>query len=196
MKISAILQKMSFLQFVDKRDWIDGGPHPMFRVSSALYEVLLSEIMRGAASALENKEAGGQLHALGREMMAKFAGGLVKGWDDGDDICPPWFGPHPHWQWDFAQMVPDTAPAVSGDMLSRLAQPSVAVDEMPGAFRDLLLANVIRTAACLTSDQGYSERLKGIGEQLVGGVAGSKSKAFDEYCATPVKPRHARIVRG
>jgi|GEM_PF-3579772 len=196
MGIAAILHKTAFLQFVDKRDWIDGGPHPMFRISSSLYELLLSEIVRSAASATENKEIGKQLRSLGKEMMMKASGGLLAGWEEGDDICPPWFGPHPipHFQ-DAVFTVPDTAPALSSQVWKGINQTSTFLDDYSGAFKDMILANIVRVSATLTSDPHFSGKLKEIGEQLVANLAGTKNRLYDDYCGTPVKPRHIGLSR-
>lgn len=188
MKVSVVLEKMSFLQVLEKRDWIDGGPHPMYRVSSAMYEVMLAQVVRNIAPLLQNRMFGKQLHELGHEMVRQASHGVVAGWEDGDDICPPWRGPH--W-WQFGT-VPDTAPALGGEGLD--LQASALLDELPGGVRDVALATAIRAAARLTSDEKSSAALKALGEQIVEGVAG-KSALFDDYCGTPVTPRPPRLTR-
>jgi hypothetical protein len=187
-KLNVILEKVSFLQFLDKRDWIDGGPHPMFRVSSALYEVMIAQVIRSVAPLLQDRGLGKQLHELGHAMVSQFSKGIVAGWEDGDDICPPWPWPRP-WR---VGTVPDTAPALSHDGLGEVTVVA-SLDELPGAVRDVVLASVIRTAARLTSDGNLSLALKRLGEQVIEGVAGAKNALFDDYCGTPVKPRHVRI---
>jgi hypothetical protein len=181
-----ILEKASFLQVLEKRDWIDGGPHPMYRVSSALYEVMVAQVIRGVAPLLQNRELGKQLHEIGHAMVRQFSGGIVAGWEDGDDICPPW--PRP---W-YVGTVPDTAPAFPHDGFNDALAAS-QLGEIPGAVRDVVLATVIRTAATLTSDAKLSQALKSLGEHVIEGAAGTKSALFDDYCGTPVKPRHVRI---
>jgi len=186
--LKMILEKASFLQVLDKRDWIDGGPHPMFRVSSALYEVMVAQVIRGVAPLLQNRELGKQLHEIGHTMVRQFAGGIVAGWEEGDDICPPWPWP---WPWRLGT-VPDTAPALPHDGFADAIAAS-QLGEIPGVVRDVVLATVIRTAATLTSDAKLSQALKGLGEHVIEGAAGAKSALFDDYCGTPVKPRHVRI---
>jgi hypothetical protein len=189
MKVNVILEKVSFLQLLDRRDWIDGGPHPMYRVSSAMYEMMLAQVLRSIAPLLQDRALGKQLHELGHTMVQHSSHGLVAGWEDGDDICPPWPWP---WPPGWLGTVPDTAPALGGQGVDLRAMS--LLEDMSGAVRDVVLATSSRAAARLTSDEKLSLALKVLGEQIVERAAG-KGALFDDYCGTPVKPRPPRLAR-
>jgi len=184
-KVNGILEKMAFLQLLDKRDWIDGGPHPMYRVSSAIYEMMVAQVVRSIAPLLGQRELGASLHEVGRAVAGHASRGMIAGWEDGDDICPPIDWPH---GWHVGT-TPDGGPAVVGTVPD--TAPAL-LEHLSGGVRDLVLASAIRTAAGLVSDEKLSLALKQVGEQVVERVAG-KGALFDDYCGTPVRPRPPKL---
>jgi len=114
---------------------------------------------------------------------------LPAGWEDGDDICPPWHfrvpppppprgeGPQPD-PWRFA---PDPYP---WHLLGPDASPWL--EHATAAMKDITLALAIRDLASVTTIEKISSTLKEVGELVAKQASG---RVFDEYCGTPVKPR-------
>lgn len=181
MKNNLILQKVDFLYGTLHPDWVDGGPGqpggPLF--SSAIVDVMLASLLREIGTKIQNQELGGTIVTLGKEMVANAAQGLVNGWEDGDDICPPWPFPFP---WPFPWPI---KPDPREDPL-----PEPWLERISNSMQDLVLAHAMRDIASLTNNEKFSMEVKNLGEKVVQDVSG---KLFDEYCGTPVKPR--RIPR-
>jgi len=171
-----ILQKVSFLRGVLNPDWVDGNPGqpgPIFRAAIADYAV--AEIARDIGQHISNRELGATLLSASRELAKQSAAGIVSAYDEGDDICPPWYWgrpiPHPH----------DPGPLTSLE-----PEPSPWMQHLPPAFNDVLLATALRQLASLTTNVAASGAMKEVGEAI---VKGASSRLFDEYCGTIVKPR-------
>ena len=87
------------LQFVNipPEAWDFIFPHgPVFK-SIAIREHILSTLVRDIAVQVSDKELAGKVKAAGVEMVKFSAANLVNGWEDGDDLCPP-YPPFP-WPW-------------------------------------------------------------------------------------------------
>src|SRR5262249_40696081 len=182
MNTSIILTKTATLAFIDKRDWVDGGPHSWGRISSSMFEVMLSQVVREAASKLNNRAAAVQVRDLGRKLFERGSKGSIVGWEDGDDICPPW-KPWPHFPAFVPFPFPSPGPGPDPDPwpIDQLT----FVDVLPAAVQDVLIAGAIRQAASLTSDKELSEGLKQASEGIMKGL-GATGALFDEFCGTPV----------
>jgi hypothetical protein len=175
MSIPLILEKVWFLRGVLNPDWVDGNPGqpgPIYRVAIADYAI--AEIARSISQNLSNRELGAKLAAAGRELAQESAKGLMSSYDEGDDICPPWYWnkpiPHPH----------DTGP------WSLDPVPVPWLQHLNPALNDVLLATALRQLASLTTNVRASALMKEIGEAV---VKGASSRMYDEYCGTAVKPR-------
>ncbi len=173
---SLILEKVSFLRGVLNPDWVDGGPGqpgPILRVAVADYAV--AEVARTIGQNLSNRELGTKLQTAGRELAQESSRGLVSSYDEGDDICPPWYWgrpvPHPHDPGPLSFLEPDPHPWLQ---------------HLTPALNDVLLATALRQLASLTTNAKASAAMKEIGEAV---VKGASSRMYDEYCGTPVKPR-------
>ena len=99
MNIPLILEKVSFLKGLLDPNWVDGGPGqpgPVYRVAMADYVV--AELARGISQNVSNQEIGARLLAVGKDLAAQSSAGMTASFDEGDDICPPWYwnGPVPH----------------------------------------------------------------------------------------------------
>lgn len=175
MNTSVILQKVSFLHGLIDPSWIDGNPGqpgPIFRTAMADYVV--AELLRDISTKLHNRELATKVHNIGKELVTASSQGFAAGWEDGDDICPPYFGhgPRPH-----GDVVLVTGPS-----------PEPWLEHLTPAMNDIVLAHALRELASLTSNEKASNAMRQVGETIV--KAGS-SKLFDEYCGTPVKPHVA-----
>ena len=70
------------------------------RFSSYTKEYAMAGVVRDIAQALPDKTLQKKLLVAGRSMVEYSSKGLINGWEEGDDICPPYFHhfpwPHPH----------------------------------------------------------------------------------------------------
>lgn len=172
MKTSLILQKVSFLHGLIDPNWVDGNPGqpgPIFR--TALADYVVAELLRDISVNLHDRELAGKVRNIGKELASASSHGLTAGWEDGDDICPPWFGhgPRPH----------QDVVLVAGP------SPEPWLQHVTPAMNDIVLAHALRELASLTSSEKASQGIKQVGESI---IKGASSKLFDEYCGTPVKP--------
>ena len=170
MKTNLILQKVSFLHGMIDPSWIDGNPGqpgPIFRTAMADYVV--AELLRDISVNLQDRELAKKVHDTGKELVSSSAHGLAAGWEDGDDICPPWFkgGPRPH-----------------GEELAFASRPELWLEHVSSAMNDIVLAHALRELASITSSEKASNGIRQAGETI---VKAASSKLFDEYCGTPVK---------
>src|SRR6185503_13360331 len=177
MKTNLILQKVSFLHGLIDPNWIDGNPGqpgPIFR--AALTDYVVAELLRDISVNLHNRELATKVHNIGKELVSTSSQGLAAGWEDGDDICPPFkVGPRPH-----------------GDTLSLTdPHPEPWLEHITPAMNDIILAHALRELASLTSNEKVSNGIRQVGETI---VKAASSKLFDEYCGTPVKP-HVPVPR-
>lgn len=172
MKTNVILQKVSFLHGMIDPSWIDGNPGqpgPIFR--TAMTDLVVAELLRDISVNLQDRELATKVHSIGKDLVSGSSHGLAAGWEDGDDICPPWFkgGPRPH-----------------GDTLSLTApQPEPWLEHTTPAMNDIVLAHALRELASLTTSEKASNGIKQVGETI---IKAASTKLFDEYCGTPVKP--------
>jgi hypothetical protein len=171
MKTNLILQKVSFLHGLIDPSWIDGNPGqpgPIFR--TAMTDYVVAELLRDISVNLQERDLATKVHNIGKELVSASSHGLTAGWEDGDDICPPFkVGPRPR-----------------GDTLSLTApQPEPWLEHITPAMNDIVLAHALRELASLTSSEKASNGIRQVGETI---VKAAGSKLFDEYCGTPVKP--------
>jgi hypothetical protein len=174
MSLSLILQKVAFLHATINPDWVDGNPGqpgPIFR--SAIADYVVAGLLRDISRLVTEKESAGTIRAIGRDLVAGASGGLVAGWEDGDDICPPYPFPFPHpWQFVFTPQ-----------------QEALRVEHFGPVMTNIVLAYALRQLASLTSSERASAAIQQVGQSI---VQGASSRLFDEYCGTPVKP-HVQI---
>ncbi len=185
MGTSLILQKIHFLRGVIDPDTVDGNPGqpgPIFRTAIANYVV--AEILRDIGENLKDKTLTAQIHGIGKELAAESSKGLLSAWEDGDDICPPYFH-------HFPIPKPGPQPDPWRQLFNLTAHPDPLLDHATPALNDVALAIAIRQLASLTTSEKASAALKQVGETI---VKGASSKLFDEYCGTPVKP-HVPLPR-
>jgi hypothetical protein len=93
MKISSLLTKINFLgQFIPEiYDVIPKGP---LKVSPAIREYMAATLVREIAEHLDD-QLKAELQGIGKRMVETASKGLIAGWEDGDDICPPFPFPWP-----------------------------------------------------------------------------------------------------
>jgi hypothetical protein len=177
MKTNLILQKVSFLHGMIDPSWIDGNPGqpgPIFQ--TAMADLVVAELLRDISANLQDRELATKVHNIGKELVSGSSHGLAAGWEDGDDICPPWFkgGPRPH-----------------GEELTFGPRPEPWLEHVTPAMNDIVLAHALRELASLTSSEKASHRIRQLGETIIKAASG---KLFGEYCGTTVKP-HVPVPR-
>lgn len=93
MKISSLLTKINFLgQFIPEIfDVIPKGP---LKLSPAIREYMAATLVREVAEHLDDKMRE-ELLGVGKRMVEGASKGLLAGWEDGDDLCPPYPFPFP-----------------------------------------------------------------------------------------------------
>jgi hypothetical protein len=185
MRTSLVLEKVNFLRGVLDPNTVDGNPGqpgPVYRTAIANYVV--AEILRDIGGNLKDKALATQIHNIGKELVAESSKGMVAGWEDGDDICPPY---HLH----FPIPKPGPGPDPFQQLFNLTARPDALLDQVTPAMNDVILAVAIRELAALTTHEKTSTALKQVGEAI---VKNASSKLFDEYCGTQVKP-HVPVPR-
>jgi hypothetical protein len=175
MSTSLIMTKIDFLKTALHPEWVDGGPGlPGPVIRSAMANNLVAELLRDIAKQLTNRESANKLLEVGKELIDEAARGLLTGWEDGDDLCPPY--------WHVLHYPPPPPPQDPWDQAITNLTWS---EQLPGSINDVILAGGIRTLASLTTSEKASNAIKQIGE---GVVKQAVAKVFDDYCGTLVKP--------
>jgi hypothetical protein len=193
--ISLILAKVSLLKY--HPEWFDGGPipggpGPVFR--TAITEYVVGGLVRDIAAHVTSKEVTPSLHQTAKELVAEAGRRLSVDFAssaESDDLCPPYWPhfpipPRPHG---------DANPLSGGIQVAKPGpipwlvsgpQPDPWLEAAAPAIRDIALAVALRDLATVTTVAKASAALKEAGEGI---MKGAVSRAFDEYCGTPVKPR-------
>lgn len=179
MKTSLILEKVNYLRGVLDPNTVDGNPGqpgPIF--STAIANYVVAEILRDISANLKDKTVATQVRSIGKELAAESSKGLIAGWEDGDDICPPY-----HLHFPFPK--PGPGPDPWQTLVQLMPRPEPWLNDATPALNDVVLAVAIRQLASLTTSDTASAALKQAGETIVKGASG---RIFDEYCGTPIKP--------
>jgi hypothetical protein len=94
-----ISSRLSFLakhNLLPAEAWDFVHPHgPVFSVATKEYA--MAGIVRDIANNLPDESMQKRVLSIGRSMVEFASKGLINGWEEGDDICPPW-PPFP-WPW-------------------------------------------------------------------------------------------------
>lgn len=161
-KISAhlVFKKVDILKRFHP-EWVDGGPgQPGPVVSKALRDFLISGVIRDLAGLVGNAGVAREMHAVAQGMAKHAVGGLLAGWDDGDDLCPPW-------RWPFGGPKPRPGPDPWWFEVGLLDRGDFAwLDAAPKGSLDPVIAFGVRQLAAMASDAGSGRKLEGIVEQL------------------------------
>jgi hypothetical protein len=92
LEMATISSRMQFLiKFVNipPEMWDFIIPHgPKFSVATREYA--MAGVVRDIALQLPDKAVQEKLLGAGKEMVGFASKGLINGWEEGDDICPPW----------------------------------------------------------------------------------------------------------
>lgn len=194
MNITLILAKVTYLKRHPEA-WDAKIPHgPVFH--TPITEYVVATLVREISLNLSNREFAAKLNQTAKALVDESSKMLRFGFETStevDDLCPPYLqipippppplggGPSPD-PWFRPGPIPWQ---VLGP------QPDPWLETAPVAIREIALAVAIRELANITTLENVSSALKGIGESL---MKEASSRAFDEYCGTPVKP-HVPVPR-
>jgi len=166
---------------------VDAGPLGNNPTSNAMMEVKLSQMVREIATKVIDEKISGHLLSTGRKMMQAATDGLLEGWEDGDDICPPYW--HIKWPFPGPQPEPWFFNRLDAVALNPQPLPPVASGNLFTQFgtygREILLAEAIRMIASLTTDTEFNETLKSAALQIMRSSASGKAyEEFEEKCGS------------
>ncbi|BCT66852.1 hypothetical protein [Nitrosospira sp. NRS527] len=179
-KISALIEKVRFLK-IPPEAWDALIPHGP-RLSRPLIEFMAAGVVRDISGLIRDRQIGIKVKAIGKEMASNASKGLVQGWDDGDDICPPWgrwpFPPIPWPQWGSVTNVAAIHPEPKGPT-PQPADPSPApwdldlwndpspLPWLPGSVEQFVLAKLLISLAGITTDPEFGMQLKNEASSIV-----------------------------
>ena len=135
---------------------------------------LVAQLLRDISKDLKNREFAAKLYDVGRQLVSDSSQGMVAGYEEGDDLCPP-----------YIILLHFPPPPPPPDPWEKFILNTSWSEELPGSMNEVTLALGIRTLASLTTSEKASSAMKQIGESIVKQAAG---QVFDDYCATRVKP--------
>jgi len=195
--LSLILAKVNVLKY--HPEWVDGGPgQPGPVLRTALTEYAIAGLVREVSAKVASKEFASTLQQTAKDLVAEAARKLTSDFaataEDPDDICPPYWHhfppPPPRGDSGLSEFVNRPGP---NPWLVTGPSPDPWIDGAVPAVREIALAVALRDLAKVTTVAKASAALKEAGEGI---MKGAVSRAYDEYCGTPVKPRvpqpHAR----
>ncbi len=164
-----LAQKVALLK-IPPNAWDAIIPHGP-KVSQNLVDYMAACVVRDMARLTHDRAVQSKLTALGREMAAQSSKGLVNGWEDGDDICPPW-PPFPPIPWPHRD-------EIASKFDAQTPWTTEAVDQS-------VLAGMLISLASVTSSQAFAETLKATAVTLAKTAA---SHLVEEMEGTKIKPR-------
>ena len=178
MKTSQFLEKVSTLRVLFDPSWVDGCPGcpgPVF--NEAIGDYVIAGLLRQISVRFKLKSISKGLLSLSKQMAESSSRGLVAGWEDGDDICPPWWPHH---------KIPDPHPWFNRFGETNIEKSAAELIQFSPAMEHVMIAGGLKQLASLTSNSKFSEEIFGLGQQI---VEASASVLFDEYCGTVPRPR-------
>jgi hypothetical protein len=122
-------------------------PHGI-KLSAATKEYAMAGVVRDIAKKMTDRALQKQLIKAGRSMVDFASAGLINGWEEGDDICPPFFPPIP---W------PGPWPGGNPEPYPWLTARSEGIDEY---------ANALKVIAGLSAVPAVAEQLNEIAGAL------------------------------
>jgi len=175
MKANFIFEKLNTLNTLFHPEWIDGdpkigGPGPTLRAGLGDYAV--AEVLRDIGNSLENTEAKATVHTIAKELAVEATKSMAQGFEDGDDICPPFRFPRPHF--------------LTNELVSTTEGRAISLNHVTPVVHDVLLSVAIRQLASLTTSTKASTAMKTVGESI---IKNAGNRLFDDYCGTVVKVR-------
>lgn len=158
--MASISSRVTFLHIlggISPAAWDAIIPHGP-RYSPALRELILATIVRDVAAQLGDKAGAEKLMAVGKDMVGFASKRLLAGWEEGDDICPPW------WPFPFPRPWPPTPP---WPPWAQQAEPDpIPWQEHAGPFdratQQRVALSALRFVAEVSLTDGVADRLNGM----------------------------------
>ena len=179
--LDLVFDKVWLLHWKLKIDAVDGNPGQPGQPPGAFVEVTLGTLLRELSTRVSDRAFAERLAGAGKEMAVRGAGGLVSGWEVGDDICPPW-----RWPWPpRGNGKPQPDP-----WFERLTvfgpSPEPWMEHLGGRMQDVVVAHAVRWIASLSTNEELAPRVRDIAMRLGDGFIGAE---FDDFCGTvPRRP--------
>src|ERR1044071_102830 len=156
MKANLIFEKLNTLNTMFHPEWIDGdpkigGPGPTLR--SGLGDYAVAEVLRDIAKSLKNTETQATVHTIAKELAIEATQSMAVGFEDGDDICPPFRFPRPHF--------------ATNELVNTTEGRAISLNHVTPLVNDTLLAVAIRQLASLTTSAKASTAMKQVGEAIL-----------------------------
>jgi hypothetical protein len=162
----ALISKVAILK-IPPQAWDAIIPHGP-KVSQRMVEYFAAGVIRDIATLVPDKATKQRLMRTGRDLATTVSSGLVQGWEDGDDICPPW-------------------PPGSGSWWGETLKPQPLPWKVK-TIEQFVLADLIASVAEVTTNETISAQLKETAFVLVRTASNQVMKDFEQ---TPIKPRSA-----
>jgi hypothetical protein len=164
-----IKSKIHFLARLNPKIW-DVIPKQPFPFSNAHIDLMVADVVKNAATLVEDKKLAKELAALSKEMARGAGNAVVASWEPGDDICPPWPFPWPGPWWRQVEGPhPDPWKAVTG-------------------AEQIELAHALTQLAGLTTSKEFNTQLKAVATGMARGVASSLADEFERCGTVPRRP--------
>ena len=132
-------------------------------------ELALADAVKQLSSVISDKKLSGKVFGISQKMAKEATAGMINGWEEGDDICPPWrsFPPFPP--------VPDPWPG------------PFPWKEIASA-EQIQVANILTQISGLTISKEFNQALKSVAAEVVRGAANKLADDF-ERCGTVPRPK-------
>lgn len=132
-------------------------------------ELALADAVKQLSKLVADKKLSRKVFVLSQKMSREASAGIINGWEEGDDICPPWrpFPPFPP--------VPDPWPG---------PYPWKEIT----SSEQILVANILTQISGLTISKEFNQALISVAAEVVRGVANKLADDF-ERCGTVPRPK-------
>ncbi len=95
-------------------------PHGPAQFSPAIKEYMMAGVVRDISKQIRDRDLAEKVKSVGSSMVNFASQNLINGWEDGDDICPPWFNipfpwppepdPYPWYRYGYSDLNPQPLP--------------------------------------------------------------------------------------
>lgn len=152
-KLSAQIRFLMSIHAIDPKAWDAIIPHGP-KYSIAIREYMIAGIVRDIAKKVPNHDIQSKLLSLGKELVSYSSRGLINGWEEGDDLCPPFF------RWPFP--IPDPFP----NLAKPQPDPWYNGDFLDYSSHQKQLVASLKVLGTLTTQKKLGEHIAKIADEL------------------------------